>query len=88
MKHGGMCMQRDNLTAGLHSDQLQLDALDGHLRVLHHQLPSERLGDHTVGGVQVTPDLEPRQQTPLDDRRHVPLCSANLILKGLFRSIS
>lgn len=39
------------LTTRLHSHQLQLDALDGHVRVLHHQLSGQRLADHAVGGV-------------------------------------
>ena len=81
MKHGGMWVYRDMLTTGLHADQLQLDALDGHLRVLHHQLPGQRFGDHAIGGIQVTPDQEPRKQTPLDERRR-SLVLSNTDLKG------
>lgn len=43
---------------GLHTHELQLDALDGRLGALHHQLPRQRLRDHTVGGVQVPSDQE------------------------------
>lgn len=71
----------DVLTTGLHSNELQLNAFDGHLRVLHHQLPNQRFSDHTVCGSQVTPDQEPRKQTPLDERkrktRSLPLMLRN-----------
>lgn len=50
--------QGQGLTTGLHTNELQLDALDGGLGALHHQLPRQRLRDHTVGGVQVAPDQE------------------------------
>lgn len=46
------------LTTGLHTHELQLDALDGRLGALHHQLPRQGLRDHTVGGIQVPSDQE------------------------------
>lgn len=46
------------LTAGLHADQLQLNAPDGGLRALHHQLSCQRMCDDTVGGAEVSSDEE------------------------------
>lgn len=38
-------------TTRLHSHQLELDTLDGNVRVLHHHLSGQGLADHTGGGV-------------------------------------
>lgn len=56
-------------TAGLHADQLQLDAPDGGVRVLHHQLARQRLGDGAVGGVEVASDEKFGQQCSLKERK-------------------
>lgn len=53
------------LTARLHADQLQLDASDGRLRALHHQLPRERLCDDAAGRVEVPSDEEFGEQGSL-----------------------
>lgn len=57
--------QRRALTTGLHADQLQLDAPDGGLRALHHQLARERLRDDAVGRVQMSSDQELGEQGSL-----------------------
>lgn len=48
---GGVSGVTFSAAARLHSNKLQLDALDGNVRVLHHHLSGQRLADHTVGGV-------------------------------------
>lgn len=53
------------LTAGLHSNQLELDALDGNVGTLHHHLSGERAAYDAGGVVQVASDEKPRQRTPL-----------------------
>lgn len=53
------------LTTGLHADQLQLDAPDGGLRALHHQLARERLRDDAIGRVQMSSDQELGEQGSL-----------------------
>lgn len=52
---------------GLHADQLQLDAPDGSIRVLHHQLARQWLCNCTVGGVEMASNEEFRKQCSLLD---------------------
>lgn len=66
------------LTAGLYSHQLQIDTLDRQIRVLHHQLASQRLADHAVGGIQMTFNEEFRRGTPLGTRRNGFLKKMNI----------
>lgn len=55
--------------AGLHADQLQLDAPDGGIRMLHHQLACQRLCDHAVGRVEAASNEEFGQQRSLKQVR-------------------
>lgn len=54
-------------TASFHPHQLQLDALDGHVQILHHQLARQWLGDDAVCRVKAATDFESRQRRPLFD---------------------
>lgn len=58
------------LTTGLHADQLQLYALDGSLRALHHQLPCQWLCDHAIGGVEMPSDEKFGEQGSLEQHKN------------------